>query len=97
MLFRSISRGRVAVGGALVGLAISLPTLLAEFGLLPGLAALAYPLVIGAAAALMLWICEWERTGSTQSPGRAVRQFAYGFLLSSVGFTFSILHQPGSF
>jgi phytol kinase len=79
------SRGRIAVGGALVGLAISLPTLLVHSALLTGLA---YPLIVGAAAALLLWILEWERTSSTQSPGRALRQFTYGLLLSSVGFTF---------
>lgn len=87
------SRGRIALSGALVGLAIGLPSILIEFGGLLGLAALCYAPIIGAAAALALWLFEWERTGSTRSPGRALRQFAYGFLLSFLGFTVSILNQ----
>jgi len=85
------SREQIALGGALVGLAIGLPALLGQFSGLHSLAALSAALVIGAAAAILLWRFEWERTGSTRSSGRALRQFAYGFLLSSFGFSFSFL------
>lgn len=84
------TQGRIALGGALVGLAIGLPAILIEFGGLLSLAALGYAPIFGAAAALALWIFEWQRTGSTQSPGRALRQFAYGFLLSLLGLTFHL-------
>ncbi|NBB80061.1 MAG: hypothetical protein GVY36_11565 [Verrucomicrobia bacterium] len=80
----------ILVLGATLGGLLSLPSLLLIY---QGSAlAIAFSLILAGSglAAACLWKLEWQRTGSTLTPGRPLRQFAYGLAASIPALTINL-------
>ncbi|MFP4156225.1 MAG: diacylglycerol/polyprenol kinase family protein [Opitutales bacterium] len=76
--------------GAALGGSLSLPSLLLIYQGTNLMIALSLILAGCALAATCLWKLEWQRTGSTLSPGRPIRQFAYGLAASAPALTINL-------
>lgn len=79
--------------GAGIGSLLSLPSLIFIYHGTKLCLALGLIFAGCAIAATCLWKLEWHRTGSTLSPGRPLRQFAYG-LVATLPALFINLLQP---
>lgn len=77
--------------GAGIGSLLSLPSLLLIYHGMPLMLAFGLVFIGSALAAACLWKLEWQRTGSTLSRGRPLRQFAYGLAASVPALTINLL------